>query len=199
MKSGQIKARTKWKDVYPAFANDARYLDMLGNPGSNPLELFWDAVDDLDQQLDAKIALAESAIKRYNKRLEEEHTSADGDVQMADAQDGKESGVKPFKVAPETTLEEFIAIVRRDNDDVVGKLTEEELDDIYRTVSLALRALSTGRFTSLCIVTRPSSQAASGRKTTRRETAASFAGGPAVCAQEAPGASGHQPFIRRGK
>ncbi|KAH9839899.1 uncharacterized protein C8Q71DRAFT_744711 [Rhodofomes roseus] len=135
VKSGQMKARTKWKEIYPALANDVRYLDILGNPGSNPLELFWDAVDDLDQQLDAKIALAEGAIKRYNKRLEEEYTSADGDVQMADARDGKESGgVKPYKVAPETTLEEFVAIVRRDNDEVVGKLTEEELDDIYHTL-----------------------------------------------------------------
>ena len=45
VKSGHITARTKWKDVYPAFADDARYLDILGNPGSNPLELFWDIVD----------------------------------------------------------------------------------------------------------------------------------------------------------
>ncbi|EED77678.1 predicted protein, partial [Postia placenta Mad-698-R] len=47
VKSGQMKARTKWKDVYPSFSDDIRYLDMLGNHGSNPLELFWDLVDNL--------------------------------------------------------------------------------------------------------------------------------------------------------
>jgi pre-mRNA-processing factor 40 len=30
---------------------------MLGNPGSNPLELFWDVVDMFDQQLDTMINL----------------------------------------------------------------------------------------------------------------------------------------------
>ena len=49
VKSGEIKARTKWKQVYSSFANDNRYLDMLGNPGSNPIELFWDIVDALEQ------------------------------------------------------------------------------------------------------------------------------------------------------
>ena len=49
--AGKLKARSKWKEVYPSFSDDKRYLDMLGNPGSNPLELFWDVVDDLDQKL----------------------------------------------------------------------------------------------------------------------------------------------------
>lgn len=34
--------------------NDERYLTILGNPGSNPLELFWDMVDALDQRLEDK-------------------------------------------------------------------------------------------------------------------------------------------------
>ncbi|KAH9924721.1 uncharacterized protein B0H18DRAFT_1085405 [Fomitopsis serialis] len=131
VKSGEIKSRTKWKDVYPALANDARYLDILGNPGSNPLELFWDTVDDLDQKLDAKITVVEGAINRHNKLLEEKQVGADGDVQMADGQEG---GVKLFNLAPETALDEFVAVVRKDNDEAVGKLSEEELEEIYRTL-----------------------------------------------------------------
>jgi pre-mRNA-processing factor 40 len=37
---------------------------MLGTPGSNPLELFWDVVDELDQALDERVAIVESALKR---------------------------------------------------------------------------------------------------------------------------------------
>ena len=39
-----IKARCKWKDVYPLFQDDERYLKLLGEPGSNPiwtLLTFW--------------------------------------------------------------------------------------------------------------------------------------------------------------
>ncbi|EJD47946.1 hypothetical protein AURDEDRAFT_102119 [Auricularia subglabra TFB-10046 SS5] len=64
VEAGHIKARTKWKEVYPRFEKDPRYDAMLGNPGSNPLELFWDVVDELDQVLDAKVDKAEEAFKR---------------------------------------------------------------------------------------------------------------------------------------
>ncbi|EEB90287.1 hypothetical protein MPER_11522, partial [Moniliophthora perniciosa FA553] len=30
--SGKIKARTKWKEIYPLFKDDERYINMLGNP-----------------------------------------------------------------------------------------------------------------------------------------------------------------------
>lgn len=60
----KIRARTKWKEVYPLFSSSAAYLDMLGTPGSNPLELFWDMVDELDQALDERVAIVESAFKR---------------------------------------------------------------------------------------------------------------------------------------
>ncbi|PCH44274.1 hypothetical protein WOLCODRAFT_138911 [Wolfiporia cocos MD-104 SS10] len=130
IKSGQIKARTKWKEVYPKFAEDARYLDILGNPGSNPLELFWDVVDGLDQQLDAKIATAEAAIKRHNRQLEvktDEHVKVEG-------QEGKVSDVKLFKVGPETTLDAFLSVLAANEDDTVRKLTDGDVKEIYETL-----------------------------------------------------------------
>lgn len=60
----KIRARTKWKEVYPLFSSSPAYLDMLGTPGSNPLELFWDVVDALDQALDERIAIVENALRR---------------------------------------------------------------------------------------------------------------------------------------
>lgn len=49
--SGKIKAGTKWKDVHPLIENDERYTAMLGQPGSTPLDLFWDVVEEEERQL----------------------------------------------------------------------------------------------------------------------------------------------------
>ena len=144
VESGQIKARTKWKQVYPTFANDNRYLDMLGNPGSNPIELFWDIVDALDQKLDAKIEVAMGAVKRHNKTLEDkakegeqsnqEQTDGDVNVEAEGSTSTSEPKFKPFEVGPETTEEEFISIVRADADEDVKALTDEDLKEIYQSV-----------------------------------------------------------------
>ena len=61
-----IKAKTKWKEVYPRFADDPRYLDLLGNPGSSPIELFWDVVDGLDQELESHAHLVEKVLQAKN-------------------------------------------------------------------------------------------------------------------------------------
>ncbi|KAI8985558.1 hypothetical protein BD414DRAFT_578408 [Trametes punicea] len=151
VESGDIKARTKWKEVYPKFANDNRYLDMLGNPGSNPIELFWDVVDSLDQKLDAKIEVAMGAIKRHNKALEDkskaekEQTDKEeqakesaeaGDV-PSNAENHATSAVpqfRPFEVGPDTTEEEFVNVVKADSDENVKALTDEDLKEIYQSL-----------------------------------------------------------------
>lgn len=112
-----IKARTKWKDVYPRFREDPRYLDILGNPGSNPLELFWDAVDTLDQQLDEKVGIVENIIVRHNAKIAESKDEA------------------PFSVAPETTWEQFVGVVNADADAQVKALDNRELRVVFTTVS----------------------------------------------------------------
>ncbi|KAF4594131.1 hypothetical protein EYR40_008934 [Pleurotus pulmonarius] len=91
VREGHIRARTKWKAVYPRFKDDARYLDILGNPGSNPLELFWDAVDRLDAALDARIGgvegvLREQALKRQadeKRRAERRQRHLQDDLRYA--------------------------------------------------------------------------------------------------------------------
>jgi FF domain len=40
--AGVIGFKSKWKDLYPMIKGDERYTNMLGNPGSNPLDMFWD-------------------------------------------------------------------------------------------------------------------------------------------------------------
>jgi pre-mRNA-processing factor 40 len=127
VRDNKIKARTKWKEVYALFKDDERYLNMLGNPGSNQLELFWDVVDELDQKLDSKIATVQDAIKRYNDKALA--AQADGDVDM-------EGGAEKngFTVAPETTEEEYQSILKRCGDPEVEALGANALHEIFVTV-----------------------------------------------------------------
>lgn len=131
MDAGKIKARTKWKDIYPLFSKDPRYLNILGNPGSNPLELFWDLVDGMDQKLDAKVAIVETAVKQFSDKLPK---SADDEAKNdanANAEQNEENS-KGFKFTPETTKEELLKMVK--DDEGVKALSEEDIDEIYRTV-----------------------------------------------------------------
>ncbi|KAF2199923.1 hypothetical protein GQ43DRAFT_442037 [Delitschia confertaspora ATCC 74209] len=44
--AGRLRAGTKWKDIHPDIEDDPRYVAMLGQGGSTPLELFWDALEE---------------------------------------------------------------------------------------------------------------------------------------------------------
>ncbi|KAF7312223.1 hypothetical protein MIND_00235300 [Mycena indigotica] len=131
--SGQIKARTKWKDVYPLFKSDERYLNMLGNPGSNPLELFWDAVDKFDQALEEKTAVVEEAIKRYNMALTK--TREGEDTKMGDVEQADES-THGFAVEPETKKEEFLSVVKAGSqgDSALEALSPEDLHFVFTSM-----------------------------------------------------------------
>lgn len=95
---------------------------MLGTPGSNPLELFWDVVDGMDQQLDAKINVMEGVFKRHNDKLIAAVTNEAEDVKL-------------FKITPETALQEFLAVVKADTNETVQRLKPIQLEEIFETVS----------------------------------------------------------------
>lgn len=44
--NGRLKAGTKWKDIHEHIHDDPRYVAMLGQHGSSPLDLFWDALEE---------------------------------------------------------------------------------------------------------------------------------------------------------
>lgn len=50
-KSGQLNAKSCWMQVHPLIKEDPRYTSILGQPGSTPMELFWDLIEDLDERL----------------------------------------------------------------------------------------------------------------------------------------------------
>jgi pre-mRNA-processing factor 40 len=51
---GKIKAGTKWMDLLPQIEMDSRYVAMLGQAGSTPLDLFWDVVEEEERALRGK-------------------------------------------------------------------------------------------------------------------------------------------------
>ncbi|KAL4782972.1 hypothetical protein BJX76DRAFT_358403 [Aspergillus varians] len=48
---GLIKAGSKWSNIYPSIREDPRYLGILGNSGSSPLDLFWDVTEEEERSL----------------------------------------------------------------------------------------------------------------------------------------------------
>ena len=130
---GKIKARTKWKTVYPLFSNDDRYFSMLGNPGSNPLELFWDCVDGLDQKLDAKLSVVNDVVYRHNAKLQLESGDKYEDMK-ADS-----DGVKAFAVGPETTEVQFLGVVKSVGDDAITNMSSGDLHEVFLSVSSILQ------------------------------------------------------------
>lgn len=57
----KIKSGTTWPDIWPHVKDDERLHNMLGNPGSSPLELFWDVVDELDERVEEHCRAIEGA------------------------------------------------------------------------------------------------------------------------------------------
>ena len=52
--SGKIKAGSKWKQIHPLIEAEPRYVAMLGQSGSSPLDLFWDLVEQDERELRSK-------------------------------------------------------------------------------------------------------------------------------------------------
>jgi pre-mRNA-processing factor 40 len=50
-KSNKIKAGTKWSQIHPMIMDDERYIAMVGQSGSTPLDLFWDLVEEEERAL----------------------------------------------------------------------------------------------------------------------------------------------------
>lgn len=47
-----MTASSTWKSTYPLLASTHAYLNLLGQPGSTPIDLFWDVIDELEQKLE---------------------------------------------------------------------------------------------------------------------------------------------------
>ncbi|KAF9291602.1 PRP40 pre-mRNA processing factor 40 [Mortierella alpina] len=80
----ELNAKICWMQIYPLIKDDPRYLNMLGQSGSTPMELFWDMIEDLDERLYQDRKMVQDLLK-----------TAD------------------FEILPETTLEEFTEVLSK--------------------------------------------------------------------------------------
>lgn len=48
---GEIKAGTKWMTIHPMIEKDERYINICGQSGSSPLELYWDVLEEEERKL----------------------------------------------------------------------------------------------------------------------------------------------------
>jgi pre-mRNA-processing factor 40 len=60
---GKLTRTSKWKETLPLIRDEERYTALLGVPGSTPLELWMDAVDDMQLAAEERAAKIEGALK----------------------------------------------------------------------------------------------------------------------------------------
>ena len=83
--SGKLRYGTKWKEIHPLIENDPRYIAMLGQSGSSPVDLFWDALEEETGKF--------RTLRRYALDVLE---------------------TQRFEVTTATPVEEFLSVMRKD-------------------------------------------------------------------------------------
>jgi pre-mRNA-processing factor 40 len=83
--NGKLRYGTKWKEIHPLLENDPRYVAMLGQSGSSPVDLFWDALEEETGKF--------RTLRRYALDVLEHQR---------------------FEVTTATAVEEFLSVMRKD-------------------------------------------------------------------------------------
>ncbi|KAH6615283.1 hypothetical protein C7974DRAFT_403615 [Boeremia exigua] len=84
--SGKLRYGTKWKEIHPLIEHEPRYTAMLGQGGSSPLDLFWDALEEETGKF--------RTLRRYALDVLEHQR---------------------FEVTTATPVEEFLSVMRKDS------------------------------------------------------------------------------------
>lgn len=66
----ELTSRTKWKDFLPLVEDKEAYENLLGMPGSSPLDLFRDVVDDIGEAVDEATRRVQAAVEESGKQIE---------------------------------------------------------------------------------------------------------------------------------
>ncbi|PWA03500.1 hypothetical protein BB558_000306 [Smittium angustum] len=84
-----------WMDFYPLIKDDTRYINVLGQLGSTPLELFWDHVEELNDKV------------YHQRKVIEEHIREQYILIKKIVSDGGEEPVDMIKITSKTELGEL--------------------------------------------------------------------------------------------
>lgn len=66
---GKIKAGTKWMTILPEIEDDPRYVAVLGQAGSTPLDLFWDVIEEEERALRGRRNDVYDVLEVWDSRL----------------------------------------------------------------------------------------------------------------------------------
>lgn len=117
---GKLRVGTKWKEIHPIIKDEPRFTAMLGQNGSTPLDLFWDALD-----------VEENKFRRLRRWaldvLEVLFTPYLGDRSISNCVQ-----VQKFEVTQETHFEEFSDVMR--SDARTATIDDESMRAIYTYV-----------------------------------------------------------------
>jgi pre-mRNA-processing factor 40 len=79
---GWLHAKTDFSEVYERFKDNNNFIAMLGQPGSSALDLFFDVLDPLEQELKATVHSVEQILAKADGLRVDESTSL-ADLQAA--------------------------------------------------------------------------------------------------------------------
>lgn len=99
--TGDLVAGSQWSQIYPLVSRDVRYLSLLGQPGSTPLDLFWDRVDELDVEAEEQMLFLDEVARAKGVVVGEE-TAEDEFVKALEGDErvdkmGKDAVKKAFE------------------------------------------------------------------------------------------------------
>lgn len=97
IQQGWLHAKTDFADVYQRFKSHSNFALMLGQPGSTPLDLFFDVMDDLERELRKTVQRVEALLGKAGGFGVDENTSWDDfsaalDEGLQTLQGGEERG-----------------------------------------------------------------------------------------------------------
>lgn len=72
--AGELTRLSNWKETLPKIKEDERYTGLLGLPGSTPLDLWMDIVDDMSEEAERTAEKIEKALAKEEKGLKLETT-----------------------------------------------------------------------------------------------------------------------------
>lgn len=98
---GTINAGTKWSTLLPQIEEDPRYVNMLGQAGSSPLELFWDTLEEEERALRGRKNAAYDVLEVRRLHIAIDHL-------LTIYQD------KQYEVTTKTPFDEFVEVMRTD-------------------------------------------------------------------------------------
>ncbi|OCF60315.1 hypothetical protein L486_02996 [Kwoniella mangroviensis CBS 10435] len=114
---GDLDRTSKFKDVYKRIKDDERYLTLLGLQGSNPLDLFMDHIDDLNEEFETASQKLVRALNKDGKEIKLETTFEELD-----------EWVRELKIE-----NQFDEKLRKDIYDLIhGKLKQSAEDELRR-------------------------------------------------------------------